>query len=349
MNWPVVAVPSVSYSPETNWSFGAGGSGFFRLPSDSLGRTSEVSFDGAWTLYRQWYVNASAQLYLTDRWQLRAKLSYRHYPDEYYGLGAFPNSESYKLGGHGVTMHLPISYTSKQFSFMAEPLYRASGNNWVGGIFDLRYDAAGVRCPWLYASFGPTYLLDSRDCLYFPRKGLFLKTQAQYASLAFSDCTPGLDALNMGFRFTADFRQFFTLYHSTEEWKELVLAYQLYADVLYPMGSFYAPELMPTLGGQDLLRGFRRGMYRDVAAFAAQAELRIPIWKIFRADVFAGIGDISNFHHWTPPLVGYGLGLRCLFNQAGINLRFDVARNNIDRSWSELSSYSFYFTVKEAF
>lgn len=349
MNWPVVAVPSVSYSPETDWSFGAGGSGFFRLPSDARGRSSEVSFDGAWTLNRQWYVNLSTTLYITDRWQLRGKFSYRNYPDVYYGLSSnTQGSENFTLGDMEQSRQLPYRYTSKQLVFLAEPLYRVAGNWSVGAVLDLRYEAAGVRSPWFYGGAGAVAQLDSRDAVYFPRHGLFFKTNLQYAPVVFFDCST---ALNNGLRLNADFRHFITLYHSEDDWKDLILAYQLYADLLYSPYSYAAPEVMPTLGGQDLLRGFRRGRYRDNAAFAAQMELRIPIWKIFRADVFAGIGDTYNFRdwQWTVPKVGYGLGLRCLFNQAGINLRFDVARNNIDRSWSDINAYSFYFTVKEAF
>lgn len=354
MNWPVVAVPSVSYSPETSWSFGAGGSVFFRLPSDEEGRSSEVSFDGAWTLNRQWYVNTSAHLYITNRWQLRTKLSYRHYPDSYYGLGnEFPTEEHFWSEDEEHTVSLPYRYTMKQLAFMAEPLYRVGAHSYVGGMADLRYDASGVRGEWLYTAIGPSVLYDKRfRSLYYPLRGLFFKSQALYSPLWYTDDFGPLKALNSAVRLTADFRHYVPLYHDADnEWKDVILAYQLYADMLYPMGSFAAPELMPTLGGQDLLRGIRRGRVRDNAAFAAQAELRLPIWKIFRGCVFAGIGDAYNFRdwHWAMPKVGYGLGLRCRINPAGINLRFDVARSNISPSWSDINAYSFYFTVKEAF
>jgi hemolysin activation/secretion protein len=112
---------------------------------------------------------------------------------------------------------------------------------------------------------------------------------------------------------------------------------------LYPM--------LPRLGGQDGLRGVNSDMFRDDIMMALQAELRIPIWSVFRAAVFAGIGDVYDYHnwHWEVPKVGYGVGLRAAINKAKVNIRFDVARSNVDPRWNDIKAYSFYLTATEAF
>ena len=109
--------------------------------------------------------------------------------------------------------------------------------------------------------------------------------------------------------------------------------------------------MLPRLGGQDGLRGINSDMFRDDIMMALQAELRIPIWSIFRATIFAGVGDVYDFHnwHWAIPKVGYGLGLRAAINKAKVNIRFDIARSNVDPRWNTINAYSFYLTATEAF
>jgi hemolysin activation/secretion protein len=109
--------------------------------------------------------------------------------------------------------------------------------------------------------------------------------------------------------------------------------------------------MLPRLGGQDGLRGVNSDMFRDDIMMALQAELRIPIWSIFRAAVFAGIGDVYDYHnwHWAIPKVGYGIGLRATINKAKVNIRLDVARSNVDPRWDNINAYSFYLTATEAF
>ena len=109
--------------------------------------------------------------------------------------------------------------------------------------------------------------------------------------------------------------------------------------------------MLPRLGGQDGLRGINSDMFRDDIMMAFQAELRIHIWSIFRGTVFAGVGDVYDYHnwHWAVPKVSYGVGLRAAINRAKVNIRFDIARSNVDPRWDNISAYSFYLTATEAF
>lgn len=347
-SWPFIVVPSVAYSPETDWGFGLGGAGYFALPSDPLGRTSELGFDGDYTLNGMWHINLTSTMYLTDRWQLRFRLGYRSYPDVYYGLGNTPQDyEIFNLDEATWQMDLPAGYTSRRAYLYAEPMYRAKGNWWVGAVVNMQYEGNCVRGNrWLIPGVGFSSLYDSRDVLYFPSQGIFFKTQAQLLPTLYNDGTGRLNSLRMAERVTIDFRHYITLY------KQLIFAYQLYGDAYFGGSASYpAPEMLPTLGGQDMLRGVRKGMWRDNLMVCGQAELRIPIYRILRGTIFAGVGDVYNIYdwHWATPKVGYGLGLRLCFHQAGINIRADIARNNYDKAWNNINNYSFYLTIKEAF
>ena len=110
-------------------------------------------------------------------------------------------------------------------------------------------------------------------------------------------------------------------------------------------------QMLPTFGGQDLVRGIPYGMFRDNTMVGLQTELRFPIWRWIRACAFVGAGDVYDYTHWqwSRPKIGYGLGLRLTINRAKINIRADVARNNIYPSWGDIKGYGFYLTATEAF
>ena len=126
-------------------------------------------------------------------------------------------------------------------------------------------------------------------------------------------------------------------------YKELILAWNFRSECA--VGGDVPFQLLPTIGGQDLVRGIRQNKFKDNTLFALQAELRIPIWRFLKGAVFGSVGDVYNYNHWqwTTPKIGYGAGLRACIHQAKTNIRFDVARQNYSNNWS------FYFTVKEAF
>ena len=70
---------------------------------------------------------------------------------------------------------------------------------------------------------------------------------------------------------------------------------------------------MPVLGGQNLLRGLFGGRYRDQTLVAAQAELRLPVWRWIGLAAFAG--DPTNW--WIPNASGAAALLRA----AGFRIR----------------------------
>lgn len=328
-----MGVPIVNYAPETGWEFGAAAQGYFRLPDRQ--RTSIVQLDGAYSLRRQWYVNAQGTLYFGGKtpWQLRFQGGYRHYPDTYYERGN--GADNLRKTG--------TAYTSLRGYAHLMTLFELPRQWAIGPLFDFvqeRNDAPTPTPEMLMWGLGIALQYDSRDILYYPHSGLFFRFAATHYDAALGS-TARLTYLQ------ADLRHFVPIYG------DFVFAWQFRADyAIAPDGAAAVPfRMLPTLGGQDLLRGLPRNMYRDNTMFALQAEVRMPIWNFLRACVFAGIGDVYNSAHWqwATPKVGYGLGLRVGINRAKVNIRFDIARNNIYKEWNTWQSYSFYLTATEAF
>lgn len=89
-------------------------------------------------------------------------------------------------------------------------------------------------------------------------------------------------------------------------------------------------HMMNSLGGHDLLRGFRKHRFIDNDLVAAQVEYRYPVWDIFDAFLFLDEGRVfSNaskerlFENWE---YSWGMGLRA-FNADGLFARTTIGRS----------------------
>lgn len=336
LNLPAMGVPVINLSPETGWVFGAAGQAYFRIGDAQ--RTSIVQVGGAYSLNKQWYVDAGGVLYFGGHcpWQLIFGGGYRDYPDVYFARGN---------GSEGTYIKTGTSYISRRGRALVSALWQPRGHWSVGPKITFyhertRLEAYQYMLQW---GLGLVAQYDSRDVLFYPSRGLFAKAEALYYEPYLGNtCRLGNIKL--------DVRQFIPLrFHPTYT---AVFAWQLRTEwTLAARNSIVPFQMLPTLGGQDLIRGVRAGMYRDNALVALQAEMRLPIYSILHATLFAGIGDVYNIYdwQWAKPKVGYGVGLRATINRAKVNIRVDVARNNIQTNWRDPNSYMFYLTATEAF
>ena len=366
LNLPAMGIPVINYSPESTWEFGAAAQGYFRLPNQE--RTSIVQLDGTYSLNHQWYINAQGNLYFgikdstkapTGRskgqareWQLQFRAGYSNRPATYYGTyndSHFANEGNIGIGmlRQGTPYQLQRGYLHVQ-----APIY--IGKHFaLGPMTDIQIaqyhieDIYATIKPLVQIGLGAIVQYDTRDNVFYPTRGIFFKASAAAAWTNKMDIPEGQQATINGL-LSADLRQYISLPH------KLVIAWQLKGQFM--LSNYYISHLtlypmLPRLGGQDGLRGINSDMFRDDIMMAFQAELRIPIWSIFRATVFAGVGDVYDFHnwHWEIPKVGYGVGLRTAINKAKVNIRFDVARSNVDPRWNNINAYSFYLTATEAF
>ena len=340
LNLPAMGLPIVNYSPESTWEFGAAAQGYFRLPNQE--RTSILQVDGTYSLKNQWYINVQGNLYFGGEtpWLLNFRAGYSDRPATYYGIGNTGNTEIGMLR-KGSTYIQQRGYLNIQ-----API--SINHNWsIGPMADMlitQYDTTDYQShipvinPLLLSQFGLGIVAqyDTRDVTFYPNKGIFFKTSlTQHFTFSPHSYITA---------FSADLRQYIPLP------KKIVIAWQFKTYCLLSPDKIPYP-ILPRLGGQDGLRGIHSDMFRDDIMISVQAEVRLPIWSILRATVFAGIGDVYDFHdwHWATPKIGYGLGLRATINKAKVNLRFDIARSNVDPRWNNINAYSFYLTATEAF
>ena len=357
-----MGIPVINYTPESTWEFGAAAQGYFRLPNQE--RTSIVQLDGTYSLRHQWYINAQGTLYFgnskfkiqnskfSPSWQLQFRAGYSDRPATYYGV--YNDHRFANEGNMGIGMLRRGTPYQMQRGCLNIQAPISVGKDWsVGPMADLliaQYDIAGkykTPSPLVQAALGAVALYDSRDNTFYPTHGIFFKISAAAAWTSKVDIPEGQQAAINGL-LAADLRQYIPLPH------DLVVAWQFKSQLMlsgYEISHITMYPMLPRLGGQDGLRGISSDMFRDDVMMAFQAELRIPIWSIFRATIFAGIGDVYDFHdwQWAIPKVGYGLGLRAAINKAKVNIRFDIARSNVDPRWNNINAYSFYLTATEAF
>ena len=118
---------------------------------------------------------------------------------------------------------------------------------------------------------------DTRDNLFSPHTGQWLQLTYSYSD----------DRLWSDFRYRTvklDARSYHTLGQSH------VIALQLQATGVNGDAPFDALAL---IGGSDIMRGYKRGRYRDAWMTAAQAEYRSPMWHRLGGVGFAG-GGVSS-------------------------------------------------------
>ncbi|MGN0187250.1 MAG: BamA/TamA family outer membrane protein [Paludibacteraceae bacterium] len=340
-DWNFMALPTVSYQPETDWAFGLAGVYYYKFGGTT--KTSDVSFDAAYTLRKQWNVNVSSFMYFggDKRWLLYAKFGFKRYPDYFYGIG---NATHGRLTER-------LSYTADNVSVVLQPQCYV-GEHWlIGASVDFRWErpsvsadldsvaqvcsVVGLDHQFFMLGLGAVVSYDSRDEQFYPHRGLFFKAVGSYYE-------PYLGSSYRMGKVSADLRYFVPIY------KDFIFAWQFATD--WTFGTNKPFQYLATIGGQDFGRGLRYGAWRDDVMLNLQAEFRIPIWRFIKASVFANVGDVYNLSdwRWAVPKVGYGAGLRVAITKAKVNVRFDVARNNINNSWRQ-DGWSFYLTVKEAF
>lgn len=329
-------IPHPAYQQETSWSGGIAGGYYFK--SKDLSKISSISGSADYTLLNQFIVNITPKIYLADKkWYLYSNLNFRDYPDFYYGIG---NERT----------NIQQSFTADVFSLSLQPQYALTKNIYVGLILtgraeNLRTDSTFASLnDRIYSKFGNAgwnpykefkigllSSFDSRDNQFYPQKGIFAKLSMSTARKIWGSSYNTTDL-------TVDFRQFIPIVNNH------VLAWQAYFSGIFSNNEIPF-QLLPTLGGRDLMRGFRQGMYRDNSMFLFQTEYRMPIYKRLKAALFISTGDVMDSKNLEIDKlkVAYGGGLRYRLNDARVHLRVDIAKNNYGEK------LQFYITATEAF
>lgn len=329
----IVPLPVLFYTPETKLAFGGALTVLYRPEGSTvLDRPSTFTPVLVYTTRNQILFFLGGNHYWSQgRNQVKPGIAYRKFPDSFYGLGndtAADGDEDFTDEGWSIYgdylrelvsswragfgwnyANSTITGTSEGDRLDTQPIPGRDGGSVIG---------LGVLLGW-----------DSRDNVSFPRKGQYHQFSLRFHEDAWgSDYDFDLSSLDM--------RAYFPLK------RDSAFAVRALAENASGQPPF---QVLPRLGGDQLLRGYYAGRFRDSSLLAFQGELRGRLRGRLGGVVFAEIGQVADgfgklgsgrFHS------SFGLGLRVLLvSDEGLQLRCDYG-------WGEDSS-GLYFNLGEAF
>jgi hypothetical protein len=328
-----VIVPIVVYTPETHIGLGALFAHLFRTLRAPEARTSSIGLVGLITTRRQAVFEVHPDVYLaSDDLHLFGKFEYQHYPDSFFGVG-----------NDGDDDEVEERYERDRLRMRPVLQHRLTGQLYAGVLGDaMRFDPEYLDPNGIFAredvpgerggvtvGLGPTLTLDTRDNTLAPHEGALITGN-------YIEFLPNLGSRYAFRKFQADARFFVPL------GDQQVLGLHLYGEAQGKNVPYYH---LAMLGGDELLRGYYLGRFRDKNLLALDLEFRTHVYWRFGAVAFAGAGRIGSELgaltvaplRWT-----VGTGVRyALTTEERLNLRLDFGIGPDTRG--------LYFTAREAF
>ncbi|RKR81410.1 hypothetical protein BDD43_1556 [Mucilaginibacter gracilis] len=336
----IAPLPVLSSAPETGVEVGL--SALYSFYTDTVNRQTRVSnvfAYGTVTTKGQSRISLSTDYWLPkNTFHFIAGISYINFPSNFYGIGSDTRKADAELIGQK-RLRLNLSgekrYGKYFYLGFQSGLYKY---NFAGaatpGIFDtgpnLQYRNGGTS-----VYLGPSFTFDTRNNNTYTTSGMLIATKYSiYQGLGkMNDYTGGL--------FTIEYSQYQSLC------KKLVLAWDVYdTNMTGGQSPFF---LMPTLGDDELMRGYYNGRYRDRDYTAAQTELRYRISDRIGIVGFVGTGSVyHNGLDLTQLKPNYGGGLRYFFDvEKGLSASFDYGIG--EQRPGENRQSGFYIRLGEAF
>ncbi|MBC3787069.1 BamA/TamA family outer membrane protein [Spirosoma utsteinense] len=332
----VLVFPTAGYAPETSLEIGVRAFSLYYAKDDTLvNRLSEIVLYGFVTLRGQFGAQLENAVYSDkNTYYLLGRARYQQFPLLYYGIGPESSPDN------------PLLVSSSYVQFRQRVLRKVIGNLYAGPEVDLQSlqgvsfarDNRGTTELPLGArgsttlELGATLVYDNRKNVLNVRKGAFVEVAA---------------LRNLLQRNTFDFQRILfdgRLYRPLGN-RNRILALQ--ATGMFINGNVPFNSLA-LLGGENTMRGYYLGRYRDKNLLAAQAELRWLPFSFSRrwgGTLFGGLGAVApsvsqlqlNQARWA-----VGGGVRFLFFQKkDVYLRADLG---ITREGTGV-----YFSLGEAF
>ncbi len=322
----LLVYPVVAYAPETSWEFGFSSLYVYFANQDTTNRLSEINAFSFFTLEEQYGLWFDHALYSDrDKWFFLGRLRFQSFPLFYHGIGP----------------ETPADFTAKveatQLIIKERILRKVVDNIFVGLELDYQQlrktnfvipDSSMDEFQRPLGADGSNnfgiglgLVHDDRHNVLNVRKGFF----SELAFLSYNE------AWGSDFNFTS-------VYSDTRVFRPIgknnVLAAQLF-------GQFNSGDVpfnqMALMGGENLMRGYYYGRYRDKNQIATQVEMRflpLPLGFTNRIGftVFGGLGTVyDEFSEISSDNIkaAGGAGLRVLlFPKKDIWTRLDVARTS---------------------
>ena len=322
----ILPVPAFGYSPETDIYIGAVSLFTFHFYQDSLTRHSNAKVELNYTWNKQMIAECGWNLFSKhEKWFTKGLIHYSKFPDFYYGIGA------------GTPDFNKLSYNSNRFIFDVFLLKKVRPYLFHGAA--LKYIQYWNVSPMNNTSFnyselvdnysigiGYSILKDSRNSILSPTQGTYMHANSTFH---FSKSNY--------LKFLLDLR-----YYKT--WKEkFTIAGRFVHDISTNTPPFYDYAI---LGGDEFVRGYYYGRYRDKNLSSLQLEFRLPIYWRFGLASFAGLSNLypdATSISIANTKYNAGLGIRFMVDKKDkTNLRLDYGIGNQNNN-------GFYVSFGESF
>lgn len=325
--------PYAYFTPETQLAFGIGGIFIFYTSDYEKLKPSKIGIGGWYSTNKQYNIAINPVMYFSEnRIYIELPFNFGHFIDKFWGIGnntIETGNEEYTLDQFAATLKVQIP-----------PVWFASDRTGIIIDYDdteivdkmnneiLQNDEVIGSNGGQLIGIGTDLVWDTRDNLFFPNHGIY-----QYMKFV---VYPSFNDYAF-YTFELDVR------HYNSFSKDHVLAGNIYFAGSNGEVPFYK---LQALGGQNRMRGYFEGRYRDKNYLLLQLEYRQYFWWKFGFAVFVGAGDVASElmkFNLNDMKFSYGAGLRFLFNkEEKVNLRVDFGIGNDGNS-------GVYFGIEEAF
>jgi outer membrane protein assembly factor BamA len=330
-----VAFPAMTRSIETSWAAGGAASYTFRpFKDDTLSRTSSIQLGAIYSLRKQLVASVKGTQYLRNEdWILNEQISFSSFPDKFWGIGKNSkdiDEEDYEFKQAYLYLHFMKKIAPRLFGGLLYEYQR---------VWDIHYQAGGLfdqqnvfgRSDYHVSGLGLSLTYDSRNHAFWPEKGLF----AQLYFNHFSSVTASQYSFT---NIVADLRKYIPA------GKRAVFAAQAW--FFGNIGSQVPLRSQAAFGGDNIMRGYYHGRFRDNQQYAVQGEYRKEIYKRFGLVAFAGFGNVAHRID--------GLNLRNLKYSVGGGVRYALNKSEklnlrIDYGLGKGINRGLYFQLGEAF
>ena len=331
----LINYPTLAFAPETSWEFGVSSLYVYSAHRDLVNRLSEIKSFAFYTVEGQYGLWLDHALYSDkDKWFFLGKSRYQNFPLLYHGIGRESPAEVQSLieGKYFIFRERIMRETWQSLYFGLElDFQNLSGVGYTNSVLDFESpELGGGGSTNLGLGLGVIY--NNIHNAMNPRKGVY----SEWGFLAY-DSFSGSDFNFVSY--ISDTRIYKPIESNT------VLAFQLYGQMTTGSPPF---NMLALMGGENLMRGYYLGRYRDKNQVAGQVEYRVlpfSFSKRLGASVFMAMGQVfgDDFSFdWRHFLPAGGAGLRFLiFPEKDIYTRLDIAFT--------AEGQGIYFFIGEAF
>ncbi len=333
-----IAYPTLAFAPETSWELGISSLLVYYAKKDTANRLSEVNGFTFYTINKQYGVWFDHALYShQNKYAYLGRLRYQNFPILYYGIGPETVAE-------------PMATVNAQLIQVRERVLRKVARNlYLGPEIDLqRLSSVSFDRHNGYGSYvapegnqGSISMGIGAGLVYDDRHNVLNVRNGAFAELALLKYAPALGSSTSFTSVISDNRFYYPVS------KRNVFAAQVYGQFVSGQPPF---NMLSSLGGETIMRGYYAGRYRDKNQLSMQAEFRmLPLpWRFtkrFGATFFAGTGTVFNSFgslQVNQFVWAGGVGMRyLLFPKKDIFTRLDFAFTK--------EGTGFYIFIGEAF